>query len=58
MLAGFFFMIDKQAKDSHLTMFNFFRLNSSIPPKGINFCLVLIDRILNLFIPRKPFLNL
>ena len=34
-LAGFFFISDKIAKPSHLTIFNLFSVEKFIPPKGI-----------------------
>ena len=58
MLAGFFFISDKTAKELHFTIFNLFKFDSLIPPSGTKFSFLLNLRRLNFMIPKDPFLFL
>ena len=49
-------MADKQAKDWDKTLFNLDKFLAFMPPNGTSSALVLSETILNLWIPKYPFL--
>tara|TARA_B110000467_G_C18086861_1_gene349706 strand:- start:53 stop:232 length:180 start_codon:yes stop_codon:yes gene_type:complete len=57
-LAGFFFITDKTAKELDFKLFKEFSLSKFIPPRGIKFNFTILQKLLNLIIPKKVFLFL